>query len=55
MALKMPLVPCVANAKISKSPKSHVKSQFDCLELRNATVTLMTPLTSCDASASGMI
>ena len=35
----------------SHNQKSYVASEFICLDLRNAVVPLMTPLTSCDASA----
>ena len=59
------LVPCATDSAIGVmwcqcqlhciTKKSHVASQFNCLlDLRNAMVPLMTPLTSCDASASGM-
>ena len=53
-------VPCATDSAIgvmlplpmaSHNQKSHVASHFDCLDLRNAMVALITPLASCDASA----
>ena len=36
---------------VSHNQKGQVVSQFDCLDLQNAMVPLMTPLASCDANA----